>query len=35
VASGRDVDATRTLFPIPNTDIVANPNLQGKQNPGY
>ncbi len=35
VASGRDVEATRTLFPIPNTDIVANPNLQGKQNPGY
>lgn len=35
VASGKDVDATRALFPIPNTDIVANPNLQGKQNPGY
>ncbi|TVT43199.1 RagB/SusD family nutrient uptake outer membrane protein [Hymenobacter setariae] len=35
VNSGRDVDATRALFPIPNTDIVANPNLQGKQNPGY
>jgi hypothetical protein len=35
VASGRDVEATRALFPIPNTDIVANPNLQGKQNPGY
>jgi len=35
VNGGRDVDATRALFPIPNTDIVANPNLQGKQNPGY
>jgi hypothetical protein len=35
INSGRDVDATRALFPIPNTDIVANPNLQGKQNPGY
>ncbi|RZK23739.1 MAG: RagB/SusD family nutrient uptake outer membrane protein [Hymenobacter sp.] len=35
VTAGRDVDATRALFPIPNTDIVANPNLQGKQNPGY
>jgi hypothetical protein len=35
VVSGKDVDATRALFPIPNTDIVANPNLQGHQNPGY
>ena len=32
---GKDVEATRALFPIPNTDIVANPNLQGHQNPGY
>jgi hypothetical protein len=35
VVSGKDVEATRALFPIPNTDIVANPNLQGHQNPGY
>jgi hypothetical protein len=35
VVGGKDVDATRALFPIPNTDIVANPNLQGHQNPGY
>jgi len=35
VRLGRDVDPTRTLFPLPNTDIVANPNLQGHQNPGY
>jgi hypothetical protein len=35
VVAGKDVDATRALFPLPNTDIVANPNLQGKQNPGY
>ncbi len=35
VQSGKDVDATRALFPLPNTDIVANPNLQGHQNPGY
>jgi hypothetical protein len=35
VISGKDVENTRALFPIPNTDIVANPNLQGHQNPGY
>ena len=35
VQAGKDVEATRVLFPIPNTDIVANPNLQGHQNPGY
>jgi hypothetical protein len=35
VVSGKDVEPTRALFPIPNTDIVANPNLQGHQNPGY
>ncbi|MET4108036.1 RagB/SusD family nutrient uptake outer membrane protein [Hymenobacter sp. UYP22] len=35
VRAGRDVEATRVLFPIPNTDIVANPNLAGRQNPGY
>lgn len=35
VRAGRDVEATRVLFPIPNTDIVANPNLAGHQNPGY
>jgi len=33
VASGRDVETFRSLFPIPNTDRVANPNLP--QNPGY
>ena len=31
--AGGPVAATRTLFPIPTTDLVANPNL--KQNPGY
>jgi hypothetical protein len=35
VPAGKDVEATRALFPIPNTDIVANPNLAGHQNPGY
>lgn len=33
VQAGRGVEAFRRLFPIPNTDITANPNL--KQNPGY
>lgn len=33
VKDGRGVDATRNLFPIPSTDLVANPNL--KQNAGY
>ncbi|MBX0290236.1 RagB/SusD family nutrient uptake outer membrane protein [Hymenobacter sp. HSC-4F20] len=33
VRTGTDVAATRTLFPIPTTDLTANPNL--KQNPGY
>ena len=33
VQPGRDVEATRTLFPIPNTARVANSNLP--QNPGY
>ncbi|RZL16468.1 MAG: RagB/SusD family nutrient uptake outer membrane protein [Hymenobacter sp.] len=32
-AAGKDLEATRALFPIPNTDLVVNPNL--KQNPGY
>ena len=32
-ATGQGVAPTRTLFPIPTTDLVANPNL--KQNPGY
>ncbi|MGY3090255.1 hypothetical protein ACVWYF_003310 [Hymenobacter sp. UYAg731] len=31
--AGGPVPATRTIFPIPTTDLVANPNL--KQNPGY
>lgn len=33
VAAGRDVEAFRVLFPLPTSDIVANPNL--KQNTGY
>jgi hypothetical protein len=33
LATGRDIAAFRTLFPIPATDLAANPNL--KQNPGY
>ncbi|GAC1600608.1 MAG: RagB/SusD family nutrient uptake outer membrane protein [Hymenobacter sp.] len=33
VQPGRDVDPTRVLFPIPNTDRVVNANLP--QNPGY
>lgn len=33
--NGTDVPTYRTLFPLPNTDIVANPNLQGHQNTGY
>ncbi|MBF9222650.1 RagB/SusD family nutrient uptake outer membrane protein [Hymenobacter ruricola] len=31
--AGHDVAATRTLFPLPSTDLVANPTLV--QNPGY
>lgn len=33
VKEGKGVDAFRNLFPIPSTDITANPNL--KQNQGY
>ncbi|GAA4466234.1 RagB/SusD family nutrient uptake outer membrane protein [Nibrella saemangeumensis] len=33
VQQGRAVEDFRTLFPIPASDLVANPNL--KQNPGY
>lgn len=33
VPAGKDIDATRTIFPIPATDRVVNPNLP--QNPGY
>ncbi|RSK44938.1 RagB/SusD family nutrient uptake outer membrane protein [Hymenobacter rigui] len=33
VRVGADVPATRALFPIPTTDLTANPNLQ--QNAGY
>ncbi len=33
VQQGRGVESFRNVFPIPATDIVANPNL--KQNPGY
>ena len=35
VQAGADVPDTRALFPLPTTDLVANPNLTGKQNPGY
>ena len=31
--TGKDIEATRTIFPIPSTDRVVNPNLP--QNPGY
>lgn len=31
--AGVDIAAFRTVFPLPNTDLVANPNL--KQNTGY
>jgi hypothetical protein len=33
--NGTDVPTYRTVFPLPNTDIVANPNLRGRQNTGY
>jgi hypothetical protein len=33
--TGKDVETFRTIFPLPNTDIVANPNLRGRQNTGY
>ncbi|GAA4927656.1 RagB/SusD family nutrient uptake outer membrane protein [Mucilaginibacter defluvii] len=33
VKAGRGVETYRNLFPIPSTDIIANPNL--KQNTGY
>jgi len=33
VPGGTTTEAYRDLFPIPNTDLSANPNL--KQNPGY
>jgi len=33
VKDGRDVDSYRTLFPIPDSDRLANSNLE--QNPGY
>jgi hypothetical protein len=33
VAAGTGVASYRNLFPIPSTDLAANPNL--KQNPGY
>ena len=31
--AGHDIGAYRTLYPLPSTDLVANPTL--KQNPGY
>jgi hypothetical protein len=33
VRAGRAVDATRSIFPLPSADIIANTNLV--QNPGY
>ena len=33
VAAGQSVDAKFKLFPIPASDLTANPNI--KQNPGY
>lgn len=33
VKDGKAVESFRTLYPIPNTDLIANPNLV--QNPGY
>ena len=33
VAAGQSVDAQFKLFPIPASDLTANPNI--KQNPGY
>lgn len=33
VENGQAVDATRSLYPIPATEMLANPNLE--QNPGY
>ena len=31
--AGQGIAATRNLFPLPSTDLVANPTLV--QNPGY
>ncbi|MGI4831973.1 MAG: RagB/SusD family nutrient uptake outer membrane protein [Janthinobacterium lividum] len=33
VAAGKAIDNTRNIYPLPSTDIVANPSLV--QNPGY
>jgi hypothetical protein len=33
IQGGTSLDATRALYPIPASELVANPNLQ--QNPGY
>ena len=33
VSTGKSLDAIRNIYPLPSTDIVANPSL--KQNPGY
>lgn len=33
VKAGRAVDATRSIFPLPSADVIANTNLT--QNPGY
>ena len=33
IAAGRGIDATRSIFPLPSADLIANPNLP--QNPGY
>jgi hypothetical protein len=32
---GTPFDKHFNIFPIPNSDINANPNLKGHQNPGY
>ncbi|MBB5635973.1 hypothetical protein HDE68_001861 [Pedobacter cryoconitis] len=33
VKAGRGTDASRSIFPLPSADLIANPNLS--QNPGY
>jgi hypothetical protein len=33
VKAGRAIDATRSIYPLPSADVIANTNLT--QNPGY
>jgi hypothetical protein len=33
IMAGTSIDATRALYPIPASELVANPSL--RQNPGY